>query len=114
MLQPHAISINIKSSNKLYIKYFTYYFYFLLKKNKLNTLHIKKLSLPLILKKFTFLKSPHIDKIARTQLELRTTEVILKITNFTVTEQAKLKKLIIFFIKNLPLTLTITVKTTNN
>jgi ribosomal protein S10 len=69
--------------------------------------------MPKKIKKFTVLQSPHIDKKARLQLEIRTFKKIINISNYTLGEQRKLKKISDFFVKNLPPAITVQLKTKN-
>ena len=65
-------------SNNLY---FLSCLLYTLTQNKMDSLHIRCFDLPQKIKKFTLLKSPHVHKTARTQLEMRTSQKIICIQN---------------------------------
>lgn len=107
MLFRNTHQLTLTSTNYLNLNHFDYQLFFLLKKNNLENLNISQFSLPTKTKKFTLLKSPHVYKTARTQLEIRTVAKSLIITNFTQNQLKSLKKIIKFFTENLNVALRI-------
>lgn len=110
MIFKNSRHLILTSPNKLILNHFNYQLIFLLKKNNLINLSFSKFTLPLKVKKFTFLKSPHIYKTARTQLELRTTKQSLVLTNFTQIQSDHLKQMLRFFTANLNVALNLKIK----
>lgn len=77
----NLFKIKISSLNSNSIINLVYYLYFILKKNNILNLKISTFTFPTKYKKFTLLKSPHIYKTARTQLEIRTIKQLIIINN---------------------------------
>lgn len=108
----NKFQLQINSSNSSTIKNLYLFCIYTLKKNKIFNLKINRIQLPLKIKKFTLLKSPHIFKKARTQIEVRMLKNVISITNFNTTNNiSKLKKIITNIIKNLPITIRLKLKT---
>nr|SYZ47126.1 a57890f3-5b0e-426b-a673-6e1dfa4f6974-CDS [Plasmodiophora brassicae] len=105
-----TIQFIANSLNTNTIKHFFSLLAFLLKKNNILNLQITKTYLPLYIKKFTILKSPHVHKTARTQLEIRTYKYTLYISNISSYNMQKLMQILNFSSKNLPHSLTIQFK----
>lgn len=106
----NLFKIKISSLNSNSIINLVYYLYFILKKNNILNLKISKFTFPTKYKKFTILKSPHIHKTARTQLEIRTVKRILIINNCNFKQISQIKKIFNFFIKNLPISIKLVVQ----
>lgn len=105
MLFKNKIQLQITSSIHSNIKYLITYFLYILTQNKILNLKILHVCLPKRIKKFTILKSPHVFKTARTQIEIRTFKNIINITNFNTVNQIYIfKKIFYNLIKNLPVT----------
>jgi ribosomal protein S10 len=99
----NKIQISINSSTQSKIDYLQSYFLFILTQNKISNLKLYHSYLPVKIKKFTVLKSPHIFKTARTQLEIQNLKKIITITNFKKLKQLQtLNKIFHCIIKNLP------------
>ena len=67
----NKFQISINSSTYPNIEYLSTYLLFMLTQNKIYNLKLCYISFPKKIKKFTILKSPHIFKTARTQLEIQ-------------------------------------------
>lgn len=103
--------LQITSSIHSSINYLTSYFLYVLTQNKVLNLMVLQTPLPKKIKKFTLLKSPHIFKTARTQLEIRSFKKTITITNFNTIEQIQIfKKISQNLIKNLPVTTKLQIK----
>jgi len=111
MLFKNNFQITISSPTYINLNYLFYYLLFIITQNKISNLKIYSNQLPTKIKKFTILKSPHIYKTARTQLELRTLKKSIKIRNFTSKHQINLiKKIANHLIKYLPNSIKLNVK----
>ena len=103
--------LQITGSTHPNINYLISYLFYILTQNKVLNLKILQISLPKKIKKFTLLKSPHIFKTARTQLEIRSFKKTLTVTNFNTVEQIQIfKKISQTLIKNLPVTTKLQIK----
>lgn len=103
--------LQITSSTHSSIDYLTSYFLYILTQNKILDLMILQTALPKKIKKFTLLKSPHIFKTARTQLERRSFKKTITVINFNTTEQIQIfNKISQSLIKNLPVTTKVQIK----
>lgn len=85
---------------------------FLLDHYNLLDLKITILTLPKEIKKYTFLKSPHIYKTARIQLESRQVKTVLTITNFTKKSNLNCLNIIKHFVKTIPIGIKLNIKKT--
>ena len=98
----NKFQISINSSTYSNIEYLTSYFLFILTQNKIFNLKLCYIYFPIKIKKFTLLKSPHIFKTARTQLEMQNLKKIITITNFKKIKQLQTIKILFHnLIKNL-------------
>lgn len=107
----NKFQISINSSLYSSIEYLNLYFLFLLTQNKIFDLKVGYINFPVKIKKFTLLKSPHIFKTARTQLEMQNLKKIITVTNFKNIKQLQTMK--IFFhsiVKNLPTSIKLQIK----
>jgi ribosomal protein S10 len=105
----HTYQLRIKAPHHSHALYIISYFLYILTHNKITHAHICITHLPKRIKKFTVLKSPHVHKTARTQLELRTDQTLLCITNLAShVNQSKLGKIIAHLLKSIPLGIRIT------
>jgi len=103
--------LQITSPTHSSANYLVSYFLYTLTQNKVLNLKVLQTSLPKKIKKFTLLKSPHIFKTARTQLEIRSFKKTITITNFNTVEQIQIfKKISQNLIKNLPVTTKLQIK----
>jgi|SRR5690242_8132976 len=99
----NKIQISINSSTQSKIDYLHSYLLFVLTQNKILNLKLHHSTLPLKIKKFTVLKSSHVFKTARTQLEIQNLKRIITITNFKKIKQLQITtKIFHNVIKNLP------------
>lgn len=110
MLFQNTFNLNITSPNLNSIKYFKFCLITILNKNNILNLNLTDFNFPLKIKKFTVLKSPHVYKTARTQLEIRTLKTTLKLQNLSQRNIIHVQKFFKFFKKNLFLTLEIKIK----
>lgn len=111
MLLPNKFHLHIIRSNQLSINHLTVPFLYVLTQNQIFNLKISEVDLQTKIKKFTLLKSPHVFKTARTQLELRFLKRIIVVTNFSSIKQIQMfKKILINLIKNLPFGIKLKVK----
>lgn len=107
----NKFQISINSSTYSNIDYLTSYFLLILTQNKIFNLRLYHVYFPKKIKKFTLLKSPHIFKTARTQLEIQNLKKTIIITNFRKVKQLKIMKIIFHnLIKNLPITTKLQIK----
>lgn len=91
----NKFQISINSSTYSNIEYLTSYFLYTLTQNKIFSLKLYHIYLPIKIKKFTLLKSPHIFKTARTQLEMQNLKKIITITNFKNIKQLQIMKILL-------------------
>jgi ribosomal protein S10 len=107
----NKFQISINSSTYSNINYLNSYFLFILTQNKIFNLKLCHIYFPIKIKKFTLLKSPHIFKTARTQLEMQNLKKTIIITNFRKIKQLQAIKIIFHnLIKNLPITIKLQIK----
>jgi ribosomal protein S10 len=108
----NKFQLQISCPNNSTLKKLYLFFIYILEKNKILNLKIHRGYLPSRIKKFTVLKSPHVFKTARTQIETQTLKTIVTITNFsTFNEINQLQKICRNVVKNLPTTIQIKIKT---
>ena len=103
----HIISTSYHSQITLQ---FCKFIIFLLTNHQLLDLKWTTLTLPKQIKKYTLIKSPHIYKTARTQLEIRQVKTVLTITNFTQKSNQNCLYLIKSVFKQIPLGIKVTLK----
>lgn len=107
----NKFQLQLTSSNNSNIQNTVLYFLHTFIQNKICELKIRKIDLPLKIKKFTLLKSPHIFKTARTQLEIREVKKVITINNFNKTRELQVfRKILIKLTKNLPTTVRLKIK----
>lgn len=107
----NKIQISLTSSTQSRIDYLYSYLLFSLTQNKVLNLKLHHLFLPIKIKKFVVLKSPHIFKTARTQLEMQNLKKIIVITNFKQIKQLQIvNKILHNVIKNLPTLIKLQIK----
>lgn len=107
----NKFQLQLTSSNNSNIQNTILYFLHTFIQNKICDLKIRKIQLPLKVKKFTLLKSPHIFKTARTQLEIRELKKIITIENFNKARELQVfRKILKKLIKNLPITVRLKIK----
>lgn len=107
----NKFQLNITSTTHSNLESIISYIFFLFLENKILNLKITQTQCPLKIKKFTFLKSPHIFKKSRSQFELRHTKKIVTVKNFKTLEQIQIfKKILQNITKNLPVTIKIKTK----
>lgn len=107
----NKFQLQLTSSNNSSIHNTVLYFLYTFMQNKIYNLKIQRIQLPLRIKKFTLLKSPHIFKTARTQLEIRELKEIITIENFNrIQELQVFKKTLKKVIKNIPTTIRLKIK----
>lgn len=95
--------LTITSPHHSHSLYLLSYLFYILNQNKIDNLHIHYFDLPKKIKKFTLLKSPHVHKTARTQLETRTIQKVVFIKNISTYKlEIKLTQIIKYLIKHLP------------
>lgn len=100
----NKFQISINSSTYPNIEYLNSYLLFILTQNKISNLKLYYVSFPRKIKKFTILKSPHIFKTARTQLEMQNLKKVIIITNFKeITQLQIVNKIFYNLTKNLPM-----------
>lgn len=102
LYKKNQLQLVLRTSNSFYKNFFKQVFIFLLKKNKLSNLFFREISLKKKKKKFTLLKSPHVFKDARVQLEFQQEVFVFFISNFTFHELKKIIYVIRFLMKFLP------------
>jgi ribosomal protein S10 len=91
----NKFQITINSSTYSNIEYLNSYFLYILTQNKIFNLKLYHIYFPIKIKKFTLLKSPHIFKTARTQLEIQNLKKIITITNFKNIKQLQIMKILL-------------------
>lgn len=107
----NKIQISINSSTQSKIDYIHSYLLYILTQNKISNLKLYYSTLPIKIKKFTVLKSPHVFKTARTQLEIQNLKRIITITNFKKTKQLQIiNKIFHNVLKNLPTMIKLQIK----
>src|SRR5690242_6599738 len=113
MIFTNKFQLTLTTLNHINLQQLSYCIFFILQKNSIVTLQINQTQLPKKIRKFTILKSPHIYKIARTHLELRTSKKIFTIKNFKLINQMDSENAINkYLIKNLPVSSKLTIKKT--
>lgn len=90
----NKFQISINSSLYSSIEHLNSYFLFILTQNKIFNLKLYQICFPIKINKFTLLKSPHIFKTARTQLEMQNLKKIITITNFKNIKQLQIIKIL--------------------
>jgi ribosomal protein S10 len=111
MLFKNTFQVQITGSTHTSINSLITYILYILTQNKILDLKISKGHFPKKIKKFTVLKSPHVFKTARTQLEMRAAKITLIITNFsTATQVQSLKYIFQNLIKNVPISTRVNIK----
>jgi ribosomal protein S10 len=107
----NKIQISITSSTQSRIDYLHSYLLFNLTQNKILNLKLYYSFLPIKIKKFTVLKSPHVFKTARTQLEIQNLKKIIVITNVKQIKHLQtINKILYNIIKNLPTLIKLQIK----
>ena len=106
----NTLSLIIVSSHSQITLRFCKFILFLLKNHQLIDLKVAIITLPKQIKKLTLIKSPHIYKTARTQLETRQVKTVLTIANFTPESNRNCLYLTKLILKHIPLGIKLTLK----
>jgi ribosomal protein S10 len=107
----NKFQLQLTSSNNSIIQNTVLFFLYTFVQNKIYNLKIQKIQLPLKIKKFTLLKSPHVFKTAYTQLEIRELKKLIIIKNFsTIKELQVFSKILVKLVKNIPTTVRLKIK----
>src|SRR5690349_20203909 len=107
----NKFQLQLTSSNYTNLNYLISILLFFLTQNNILNLKLNQGIIPTKTKKFTVLKSPHIYKTARTQLEIRTLKKVITITNFNKVKQIQIFLTVLQkIIKNLPTSTTLQIK----
>lgn len=108
----NQFQLQILSTDNSILKKLHLFFVYVLKKNKIFNLRIQQIYFPVKIKKFTLLKSPHIFKTARIQIETRFLKSMIILSNFKKNvEITKIQKILVTLIKNLPTNIKLKLKT---
>lgn len=106
----NTFNISSASSHSQVTLQFCKFLYFLFVTNKLHNLKVAVTTLPKQIKKYTFLKSPHIYKKARTQLEIRQIKTLVTVTNFTEKSTQECSRALNLMVKQIPTGIKVTIK----